>query len=109
MARGACRLFAAALAVSLAACAEPPPPSLPATSAPSPLQPAATRLFPECGDEIRAFLDLTRIARQYGDGWEVFEDAIDTLQEQLVDCINENYPPALDVSLPGKRRSLVIR
>jgi hypothetical protein len=104
----------AALVVSLAACAESPLPPPPTTaSGPSPpqsaLQPTATRLFPECGDEIRAFLDLTRLARQYGDGWEVFEDAIGTLQEQLVDCINENYPPAVDVSLPGRRRPSVVR
>jgi hypothetical protein len=48
--------------------------------------PAALRLFPQCEREIHAFVDLTRLADAYGDDWPVFQDAIDDVWQQVLDC-----------------------
>jgi hypothetical protein len=75
------------LAALLGACAPaatsdaPPPPAVAASDLPP---------IPICRDEMRAFVELTRLARQHGDGWVVFEPAVDALKQQIIDCVDEN-------------------
>jgi hypothetical protein len=55
---------------------------------------AAAKLprFPACENEIRAFVALTRLARQLGDNWRVYEPALEALQDQVMECVEESYP-----------------
>lgn len=55
---------------------------------------AAAKLprFPACENEIKAFVALTRLARQLGDNWRVYEPALEALQDQILDCVEESYP-----------------
>jgi hypothetical protein len=71
----------------LAACAPAP-----STSEAAPPVDTAGDLppIPICRDEMRAFVELTRLARQHGDGWVVFEPAVDALKQQIIDCVDEN-------------------
>lgn len=76
-----------ALAGLLAACAPPattteaPPPTIAAADLPP---------IPICRDEMRAYVELARLAKQHGDGWVVFEPAFDALKQQIIDCIGDN-------------------
>ena len=47
--------------------------------------------IPVCRDEMRAFVELARLAKLHGDGWVVFEPAVDALKQQIIDCIGENH------------------
>jgi hypothetical protein len=55
---------------------------------------AITKLprFPACENEIKAFVALTRLARQLGDNWRVYEPALEAMQDQILDCVEESYP-----------------
>jgi hypothetical protein len=77
-----------ALASLLAGCA----PAAAPTSEAEPLAPAAADLppIPICRDEMRAYVELARLAKQHGDGWVVFEPAVDALKQQIMDCIEDN-------------------
>ncbi|HJT07743.1 MAG TPA: hypothetical protein VJ747_12500 [Stellaceae bacterium] len=46
--------------------------------------------IPICRDEMRAFVELAHLAKQHGDGWVVFEPAVDALKQQIIDCIDVN-------------------
>lgn len=71
----------------LAACA----PGLPTAEAKPPVDTAAEiPPIPICRDEMRAFIELAHLAKQHGDGWVVFEPAVDALKQQIIDCIDEN-------------------
>jgi hypothetical protein len=48
--------------------------------------------FPACESEIKAFVALTRLAKQAGDNWRIYEPALDALQEQIMDCVEDSYP-----------------
>ncbi len=48
--------------------------------------------FPACENEIKAFVALTRLAKQAGDNWHVYEPALEALQEQIMDCVEDSYP-----------------
>jgi hypothetical protein len=75
------------LAGLLAACApaatttEPGPPTVAAVDLPP---------IPICRDELRAYLELARLAKLHGDGWIVFEPAVDALKQQIINCIDDN-------------------
>jgi hypothetical protein len=45
---------------------------------------------PFCRDEMRAYVELTRLAKLHGDDWAVFEPAVDALKQQILDCIDDN-------------------
>lgn len=75
------------LAGLLAACAPGPPTS----EAAAPTDTAAEiPPIPICRDEMRAFVELAHLAKQHGDGWVIFEPAVDALKQQIIDCIDEN-------------------
>jgi hypothetical protein len=48
--------------------------------------------FPACENEIKAFVALTRLARQLGDNWRVYEPALEAMQDQVLDCVEDSYP-----------------
>ena len=75
------------LAGLLAACAPAPP-----ASEASPSLDTAAELppIPICRDEMRAFVELARLAKLHGDGWVVFQPAVDALKQQIIDCIDDN-------------------
>ena len=76
-----------ALAGLLAACA----PATPAGEAAAPGDTAADLPpIPICRDEMRAYVELARFAKLHGDGWVVFEPAVDALKQQILDCIDDN-------------------
>jgi hypothetical protein len=45
-----------------------------------------------CEAEIRAFVAVSKLAKQHGDSWAVFEPAIDAMRDQILDCVEESYP-----------------
>jgi hypothetical protein len=76
-----------ALAALLAACA----PAAPTSEAAPPVDTAADLPpIPICRDEMRAFVELAHLAKQHGDGWVVFEPAVDALKQQIIDCVDQN-------------------
>jgi hypothetical protein len=53
--------------------------------------------FPACENEIKAFVALTRLARQLGDNWRVYEPALEAMQDQILDCVEESYPNPIGI------------
>ncbi len=77
-----------ALVLALAACASPPAGTSPDAS----LAAASSDLppVPICRDEMVAYVELTRLAKQHGEGWTIFEPAVDALKQQILDCIDDS-------------------
>jgi hypothetical protein len=48
--------------------------------------------FPACDAEIKAFVALTKLAKQLGDDWQIYEPALEAMQDQIMDCVDDNYP-----------------
>jgi hypothetical protein len=53
--------------------------------------------FPACESEIKAFVALTRLAKQAGDNWQVYQPALDALQDQIMDCVEDSYPSPVPI------------
>jgi hypothetical protein len=53
--------------------------------------------YPACDAEIKAFVALAKLAKQSGDDWRVFEPALQALQDQVLDCVDDNYPDPLPI------------
>jgi hypothetical protein len=53
--------------------------------------------FPACDAEIGALVSLVRLARQLGSNWQVYEPALQALQDQVVDCVEDSYPNPLGI------------
>jgi hypothetical protein len=53
--------------------------------------------YPACDAEIKAFVALINLAKKAGENWDVFEPAIQALQDQIVDCVDDNYPDPLPI------------
>jgi len=58
-----------------------------------PLLPAAVTMFPQCVKQMQAFIDIATLAKSYGRDWQLFDDAIDDVWEQVLDCIEDARPP----------------
>jgi hypothetical protein len=71
----------------LAACA---PAATTTAASPSAETMAELPPIPICRDEMRAFVELARLAKLHGEGWVVFEPAVDALKQQIIDCIDDN-------------------
>jgi hypothetical protein len=65
-----------------------------ATLMSAPMLPAALQLFPQCEAEIRAFIEMARFARNYGENWILFSDAIDAMKAQVVACVDDGQEAA---------------
>jgi hypothetical protein len=101
------RLFpAASLLLALAACA-----TQPAADSSNPASAMAIMMFPECRDEIRAYVDLAHLAANYDRNGDVFGNALDDMEEQVLDCVtdrtqaDENSALNTKSDLPARRRS----
>jgi hypothetical protein len=57
-----------------------------------PVDAAKLLRFPACESEIKAFVALTRLAKQAGDNWRIYEPALEALQDQIMDCVEDSYP-----------------
>jgi hypothetical protein len=58
-----------------------------------PLLPGALKMFPQCVRQMQAFIDITTLAKSYGRDSQLFDDAIDDVREQVLDCIEDARPP----------------
>jgi hypothetical protein len=45
-----------------------------------------------CDDEMRAFVALSQLAKRYGDGWRLFEPALEAMRDQILDCVDDGDP-----------------
>jgi|SRR5580658_4814256 hypothetical protein len=81
-----CRLALLAAASALAACAAGTD-----TTRGTALSASSSDLpsIPICRDEMRAYVELTRLAKLHGEGWEVFAPAVDALKQQILDCVDD--------------------
>lgn len=82
------RAFALLLAWGLTGCAGASASGTP----PAPIGTSSEDLppIPVCRDEMRAFVELTRLAKLHGEGWTVFAPAVDAMRRQILDCLDEN-------------------
>lgn len=46
--------------------------------------------IPICREEMRAYVELTRLAKLHGEGWAVFDPAVAALKQQILDCLGDN-------------------
>jgi hypothetical protein len=53
--------------------------------------------FPACEAEIKAFVALSKLASQLGAHWDVYESALEAMQEDVSDCIEDSYPNPLAI------------
>jgi hypothetical protein len=58
---------------------------------------AALPRFPACESEIKAFVALTRLAKQLGDNWRIYEPALEAMQDQIMDCVEDSYPNPIGI------------
>jgi hypothetical protein len=76
----------------LAACAAPAP--APASDvAMSAVSASELPPIPICRDEMSAYVELTKLAKQHGDDWVVFEPAVEAMKQQILDCLDDNGVP----------------
>ncbi|HLJ63784.1 MAG TPA: hypothetical protein VKT70_06750 [Stellaceae bacterium] len=47
--------------------------------------------LPVCRDEMRAFIEITKLAKIHGDNVAVFQPAVDAMKDQILDCVDEHY------------------
>ncbi|MBV9522800.1 MAG: hypothetical protein JO010_08405 [Alphaproteobacteria bacterium] len=53
--------------------------------------------FPACDAEINALVALVRLARQLGSDWQVYEPALEVMQDQVIDCVQDSYPNPIGI------------
>jgi hypothetical protein len=53
--------------------------------------------YPACDAEIRAFVALTKLAKQLGDDWQIYAPAIEAMRDQILDCVDDNYPDPVSI------------
>jgi hypothetical protein len=61
------------------------------------LEASAASRFPDCASEIQAYFALNRLATQSGADEDVFEPALDALQDQMTDCVDDAYGGTSDI------------
>lgn len=45
--------------------------------------------IPICREEMRAYVEITKLAKLHGEGWVVFEPAVEALKQQILDCLDD--------------------
>jgi hypothetical protein len=60
-----------------------------ATRAPIAVSTSELPSIPICRDEMRAYVELTKLAKLHGEGWVVFEPAVDAMKQQILDCLDD--------------------
>lgn len=65
---------------------------------------AAASRFPACESEIKAFFALNRLAMRSGDERPDFETALEAMQDQMTECVDDNYSNLSNIQpIAGKR------
>jgi hypothetical protein len=62
-----------------------------------PLVAAVVAHFPACASEIKAFFALNKLVVQSGGDRDVYEPALQALEDQMTDCVDDNYDPHSDI------------
>jgi hypothetical protein len=58
---------------------------------------AVVARFPACASEIKAFFALNKLIVQTGGDRDVYDPALQALQDQMTDCVDDNYDPHADI------------
>ncbi len=58
---------------------------------------AVVSRFPACANEIRAFFALNKLVVQSGADRDVYEPALQAMEDQMTDCVDDNYDPHADI------------
>jgi 7-cyano-7-deazaguanine synthase in queuosine biosynthesis len=45
--------------------------------------------IPICREEMRAYIEITKLAKLHGEGWMVYAPAVDALKQQILDCLDD--------------------
>jgi hypothetical protein len=72
----------------------------------SPLVSAVVARFPACAAEIKAFFALNKLIAQSGADRDVYDPALQALQDQMTDCVDDNYDHGGDIQqiTAGRKR-----
>ena len=69
---------------------------------------AVVSRFPACASEIRAFFALNKLVVQSGADRDIYEPALQAMEDQMTDCVDDNYDPHADIQpIRAPRRSPV--
>lgn len=52
---------------------------------------------PVCRNEMRAFVEVTKLAKLHGEAWPVFGPAVDAMKQQILTCFEENRARLLNM------------
>jgi hypothetical protein len=63
----------------------------------SPLLSAVVSRFPACAAEIKAFFALNKYIAQSGADRDLYDPALQALQDQMTDCVDDNYDRGGDI------------
>jgi hypothetical protein len=58
---------------------------------------ASASRYPACEAEFKAFMALAKLAKLAGENWHIYEPALQALQEQILDCVDDYYPDPLPI------------
>jgi len=53
--------------------------------------------YPACESEIKAFIELTKLAKEFGENWRIYQPALEAMQDQIMDCVDDNYPDPISI------------
>ena len=53
--------------------------------------------FPACASEIKAFFALNKLVVQSGGDRDVYEPALQAMEDQMTDCVDDNYDSRGDI------------
>jgi hypothetical protein len=68
---------------------------------------AVVSRFPACASEIKAFFALNKLVVQSGADRDVYEPALEAMEDQMTDCVDDNYDPHADIQpITGPRNRI---
>jgi hypothetical protein len=70
---------------------------------------AVVSRFPACASEIRAFFALNKLVVQSGADRDIYEPALQAMEDQMTDCVDDNYDPHADIQPIKALRDSMVR
>jgi hypothetical protein len=58
---------------------------------------AVVSRFPACASEIRAFFAVNKLVAQSGGDRDTYDPALEAMEDQMTDCVDDNYDPHADI------------
>ena len=58
---------------------------------------AVVSRFPACASEIKAFFALNRLVVESDADRDIYEPALEAMEDQMTDCVDDNYDPHADI------------